>query len=104
MEARQHNDHFERFRLKNSEQRFVLILGDFLAGTIALFLSLFIWAQIDSLDFSAAFFRDRVDTWFYFLPILWIALLVDTYDLGKAGKFKSTLKGVIISLAIAVVV
>lgn len=104
MEARQHNDHFERFRLKNSEQRFILILGDFLAATIALFLSLFIWAQIDSLDFSAAFFRDRVDTWFYFLPIIWIVLLVDTYDLGKAGKFKSTLKGVIIALAIAVAI
>lgn len=75
-----------------------------MAGTIALFLTLFIWAQIDSLDFSAAFFRDRVDVWFYFLPIFWVILLIDTYDLGKAGKFKSTLKGVIIALAIAVAI
>lgn len=101
MEARKHNNHYERFRLKNSEQRFVLILGDILAATIALFLSLYIWAQVDSLDFSGAFFRDRVDTWFYFLPVFWVVLLIDTYDLGKAGKFKSTLKGVVIALIVA---
>jgi exopolysaccharide biosynthesis polyprenyl glycosylphosphotransferase len=101
MEVRRQSNHYERFRLQKSEQRFILILGDVLAGTIALFLALFIWAQADALDFTAAFFRDRVDTWFYFLPLFWVLLLVDTYDLGKAGKFKSTIKGVAIALIIA---
>jgi len=101
MEGRRQSNHYERFRLKNSEQRFILILGDILAGVIALFLALFIWAEFDLLDFTAAFFRDRVDTWFYFLPLMWVVLLIDTYDLGKAGKFKSTLKGVIIALVVA---
>lgn len=95
------NNHYERFRLQNSEQRFILIAGDLLAGGIALVLSLLIWARTDSLDFSAEFFRTRVDTWFYLLPIFWIILLVDTYDLGKAGKFRSTLKGVVIALIVA---
>ena len=101
MEGRRQSSHYERFRLKNSEQRFILILGDILAGVIALFLALYIWAEFDLLDFTAAFFRDRVDTWFYFLPLIWVVLLIDTYDLGKAGKFKSTLKGVIIALIVA---
>lgn len=101
MIARKKSNHYERFRLQNSEQRFILILGDLLAGAIALFLSLFIWAQADALDFTAEFFRTRVDTWFYFLPLIWMVLLVDTYDLGKAGKFKSTLKGVAIALIVA---
>lgn len=101
MTARKNNSHYERFRLQNSEQRFILILGDLLAGTVALFLALFVWAQADSLDFTAEFFRTRVDTWFYILPLIWMILLVDTYDLGKAGKFKSTLKGVVIALIVA---
>lgn len=101
MTTRSSNNHYERFRLQNSEQRFILILGDLLAGTIALFLALFVWARADSLDFTAEFFRTRVDTWFYFLPIIWMVLLVDTYDLGKAGKFRSTLKGVAVALIVA---
>jgi hypothetical protein len=55
MEGRRQSNHYERFRLKNSEQRFILILGDILAGVIALFLALFIWAEFDLLDFTAAF-------------------------------------------------
>ncbi len=101
MTSKRINNHYERFRLQNSEQRFILILGDIIAGTLALILALYIWARVDALDFTAEFFRTRVDTWFYLLPLIWVVLLIDTYDLGKAGKFKSTLKGVVIALFVA---
>ena len=42
MTSKRINNHYERFRLQNSEQRFILILGDIIAGTLALILALYI--------------------------------------------------------------
>ncbi|HOF25409.1 MAG TPA: hypothetical protein PK982_04010, partial [Anaerolineaceae bacterium] len=84
-----------RWRLKQSEQRALLILGDLMAGYLALLVALYFWAAGDAwLQFSLEFLKTRPDTWFYFLPILWIILLVDTYDVNKAGNMQLTMRGV----------
>ena len=84
-----------RWRLKQSEQRALLILGDLIAGYLALLVALYFWAAGDAwLQFSLEFLKTRPDTWFYFLPILWIILLVDTYDVNKAGNMQLTMRGV----------
>ena len=36
-------NHTTKFRLKPSELRFILVLGDFLAASIALVISLYVW-------------------------------------------------------------
>jgi exopolysaccharide biosynthesis polyprenyl glycosylphosphotransferase len=94
----------QRWRLVPSEQRFVLVLSDVFAGIVALLLALFVWSLIDpSSEFSIEFLRNRIPIWFYFLPLIWVLLLVDSYDLRKASKFKSVFRSVVLATAIATV-
>ena len=94
----------QRWRLVPSEQRFVLVLSDVFAGIVALFLALFVWSLIDpSSEFSVEFLRNRIPIWFYFLPLIWVLLLVDSYDLRKASKFKSAFRSVVLATAIATI-
>src|SRR5690606_16072759 len=58
-----------------------------------------IWARGDTwLGLSIAFLRERIPVWFYFLPLLWMVLMADSYDIRKAGNLKLTLKSLGISL------
>jgi hypothetical protein len=84
-----------RLRLQPSEHRFILILGDITAAVLALFIALYLWSTGAAwMNFSMEFLRTRPDAWFYFLPGIWIALMVDNYDLNKAGSLKLTLKAI----------
>jgi len=60
-----------RWRLKPSEQRFVLILGDLIAGYLALTVALYMWAAGDAwLHFSLEFLKNRPEIGFIFFPSL----------------------------------
>lgn len=84
-----------KVRLKPSEQRFILILGDFLAASIALIIALYVWASGDSwYHFSVEFLKYRAPAWFYLLPFIWLILLVDTYDTSKSTNLRQTLRGI----------
>ena len=53
--------HTTKFRLKPSELRFILVLGDFLAASIALLIALYIWASGDSwYHFSVEFLKYQI--------------------------------------------
>ena len=83
------------WRLPPAERRVVLILGDLLVSGLALLISLYFWGARDNwLDFSLAFLRERPPYWFYLLPVGWLLLLVELYDLRRAGRRKDTLAGV----------
>lgn len=85
----------ERWFLRPSEQRLVLIIGDIFATVLALFLSLALWAAGDDwLSFNTDFLLNRPPFWFYLLPLIWIILLVEIYELKRANKFIDTLKGI----------
>ena len=87
--------HTTKFRLKPSEQRFILVLGDFLAASIALLVALYVWASGDSwYRFSVEFLKYRAPAWFYLLPFIWLILLVDTYDTRKSANLRQTLRGI----------
>lgn len=95
-------------RLKKGESRFILLLGDIIFASIALLIALYFWAQDDWLKFSLEFVVQRPPNWFYILPIGWIILLIDIYDIQRASKREDTIKGVslaaLISLGIYLVV
>lgn len=58
-------------------------------------ISLIVWAaNADWLGFSLAFLSRRVPWWYYFLPFLWLVLMVENYDLHRAASRKATLKGI----------
>ncbi len=86
----------QRWHLRSSEQRFLLILGDLLAGILALLIAWFVWGTSSSewLGFNLEFLRTRPPFWFYILPFLWLILMIELYDLKRAHKLMDTLKGI----------
>lgn len=87
------------WRLRPGEQRLLLIFGDLLMGAIALLAGIYVWWAGDAwLDvFNLEFFRLRVQVWFYFLPVTWVILLIETYDLHRSSNWTRTLRAVIIA-------
>lgn len=84
-----------KVRLKLSEQRFLLVLGDFFAALLALLIALYVWGSGDSwYRFSIEFLKYRAPAWFYLLPVIWIILQVDTYDSQKSTNLRQTLRGI----------
>ena len=85
-----------RWRMGAGERRIILIVGDFIAAASAAFLALYLWAQIDWLGFSLVFVRFRA-VWFFFLPVIWLLLMINNYDMIRASSWGETLRGVLFS-------
>lgn len=87
-----------RWRLRPPERITLLLLGDLTTGILALLTSLYYWSMGDEwLRFSWEFLKTRPPFWFYLLPILWLILLVELYDIHRASRLRSTLQGVFIA-------
>ncbi len=92
-----------RFRLEQGEQRSLLVFGDLLAAILALGAALLFWAEGDTwFGLTLEFLRTRIPGWFYLLPLLWMVLLVESYDVRKSSNLMSTLKTLTISFIVAV--
>jgi exopolysaccharide biosynthesis polyprenyl glycosylphosphotransferase len=63
---------------------------------LAAFLALGLWAQLDWLGFTWEFVTARAE-WFVLLPLVWIALLVNLYDLRRASNLRRTVRGIILA-------
>lgn len=84
-----------RWRIRPEERRIILMAGDLLVTIIALFIALYFWAMGDRwLNFSIQFLRERPATWFWFLPVLWMLLIVELYDVRRAGRRLDTFRGI----------
>jgi len=101
-------------RLRPSEQRFILVVGDLLVSSIAMGLSLYIWyqlvlsrevARLIERGFSElraermaqSIIQLNAPVWFYLLPLAWILLMVDSYDPHSAANWKKTLRGIAVA-------
>ena len=74
------------------------MIGDLLMAMVACVLALYFWASGERfLGFSVAFLQERVPAWFYLLPFLWLILLVELYDIHKAGDWGDTVRGVAVA-------
>ncbi|TFG48340.1 MAG: hypothetical protein E4H33_04340, partial [Anaerolineales bacterium] len=84
-----------RFRFRFVERRVMLINGDIFAEVLSLITALFIWgSEAQPQGFSFSFVRERVPGWFYLLPLIWLFLLIELYDIRKASSWSRTLQGV----------
>ncbi len=91
-------------RLRPSEQRFILLLGDFIASAIALFGALYIWREYNRIALIAKGLTERqierfqisieIPIWFYALPLIWLLLLVDSYEVHTAASWRKTLRSI----------
>ncbi len=85
----------KRWYLKASERRSLLIFGDIVVASLALLFALYFWAAGDAwMDFSLEFIRTRPPFWYFLIPLFWLILMVELYDLQRAGSLVETLKGI----------
>lgn len=85
-------------RLRNTERRLILLFGDAVASGIALIAALYLWASRDQwLSFSTKFFEERPPAWFWFLPLFWLILMIELYDIRRANRRMDTVRGIIIA-------
>jgi exopolysaccharide biosynthesis polyprenyl glycosylphosphotransferase len=86
------------WRVRPREQRTILVTGDLVVSVLALIGGLFVWGQRDSwLKFSLNFLKQRVEFWFYLLPLIWIVFMVELYDLHAAKNLRKTITGIAIA-------
>jgi len=89
------NSKRKRWHLRASERVMILLIGDFLMAGLALFLALYLWAAGDAwMSFSLEFIIERPPLWYFMLPIFWVILLVELYDVYRASNPRETLKGI----------
>lgn len=90
------------WRITTSERRFILFLGDLIIAAIALLFALYFWAMKDQwMDFTWQFLRERPPEWYYFMPFMWIGLLLELYDVRRASRRADTIKGIALTAGIS---
>jgi exopolysaccharide biosynthesis polyprenyl glycosylphosphotransferase len=93
--------HTSLWRLRIGERQVFLVFGDLLVSLISLFLSLYYWGMNERfIGFSREFLEKRVPLWFYILPLIWILIMVELYDVHRASDWGKTVKGVAIAAII----
>ncbi|HBY08056.1 MAG TPA: sugar transferase [Chloroflexi bacterium] len=92
------------WRMHDGERRALLLAGDFVVGLIALAIGLVVWAaNAQWYGFTMAFLRDLVAGWFYLLPLAWLLLMINLYDVHKAANWRRTMQGVAVAALIGFV-
>lgn len=96
-------------RLRPSEQRTILIVGDLIASAGAMFLSLYIWYEFSlyrliQIGLTPGRAARTLETnninypiWFYILPVVWLLLMVDSYEVHTAGSWRKTLRAIAVA-------
>jgi exopolysaccharide biosynthesis polyprenyl glycosylphosphotransferase len=91
-----------RWQLRTTERRMLLVVGDMLAAIIATIAALALWSRFDYLTLSEEFVRARAG-WFVLLPIVWVLLLINSYDVRRAASWSETLKDVITAAGVGTI-
>jgi len=92
------------WRLRPSERRIILFMGDLFVGFLSLMVGLYFWGQSDWLHFSWAFLQQRPPFWFYLMPFIWLLfLLVELYEIHRSNSIRETIKGILFSAVIVAV-
>lgn len=94
-----HKSNPRQWRLLPDERRVILMTGDFIVSLIAVIIAILLWSGPDWLGLSLEFLRDRIPWWFYLLPLLWMFLLMELYDVQHASNIRHTLTGILFSAA-----
>lgn len=105
----EHFSHSNKIRLGSPEQRIILVFGDLLASLISLSTSLYIWKEYSwrtllatgiTLKKAENIFSLDIQFWVYFLPLIWLLLLIELYEPINAANRKKTQRGIIIAAII----
>ncbi len=108
-------------RLRPSEHRVILFIGDLLMGFISVISAIETWKQYNIYVEATAlverngiamdrarqlveeFLVIRVPFWFYLLPVIWVVLLVELYEPHVAGSGRKTTRGIVIAALLGLI-
>ena len=92
------------WQLRIGERRALLITGDLVMGITSLVVALVYWgSNVRFIEFNLEFLRTRVPFWFYLLPFIWLILLIELYDVHRAGDWRKTVRGVAVAALLGVI-
>lgn len=89
------------WQLRPGERRLLIIVGDILFSWIAFVIAVYVWAvaQVQFIPLMD-FIQSKLENWFFLLPIVWIILLVDSYDSRTSTDFQKTIRSISVSALI----
>ena len=104
------------FRLRSSEHRILLILGDLVASIASDFAAIYVWRLYLYYKLISDHLKSdrsghgtlvtlsvKIPLWFYLLPLGWLLLMVELYDPHIAANWRKTLRGIAIAAFIGIV-
>lgn len=101
-------------RLRPSEHRGLLFVGDLLMAIASDFAAIFTWREYQRYILFADDLKPKVveqlmqniniPVWFYLLPIAWILLMIELYEPHTAANWRRTVRGIAIAAFIGIVV
>jgi exopolysaccharide biosynthesis polyprenyl glycosylphosphotransferase len=92
-------------RLRPGEQRALLFFGDLLMATLAVLVGVYLWSIGDQwINFSLDFFRLRVPWWFYGIPLAWMLMLLDIYELHRAANWRRTVRAISLAAIVGMII
>jgi len=103
-----------RLRLRPSEHRTLLFLGDLLMAVAAVFAAIFSWREYQRYVLLADELKPRIveqllqniniPFWFYLLPLAWLLLMIELYEPHTAANWRKTLRGISIAAFVGIVI
>jgi exopolysaccharide biosynthesis polyprenyl glycosylphosphotransferase len=93
-------------RLRPSEQRTILLVGDFIASVAAMAGAIYFWYEYSLYrliesgvkpNIAERIVQLEVPLWFYILPLAWLLLMVDSYEIHTASNWRKTLRGIAVA-------
>ena len=93
-------------RLRPSEQRTILLVGDFIASVAAMAGAIYFWYEYSLYrliesgvkpNIAERIVQLEVPFWFYVLPLAWLLLMVDSYEIHTASNWRKTLRGIAVA-------
>ncbi len=91
------------WKVRPSDRRAILLFVDLLIAGISVAGGLIFWGQLDIANqlpspgwtpTFADFIQNRVDPWYYILPLFWLILMADLYDIHRANNWRKTFNGI----------
>jgi exopolysaccharide biosynthesis polyprenyl glycosylphosphotransferase len=103
-----------RLRLRPSEHRALLFIGDLLMAIVSDFAASLTWREYQRYVLISNDLRPRVieqllknldiPFWFYLLPLAWLLLMIELYEPHNASSWSKTIRGIAIAAFIGLVV
>ena len=101
------NHQASRLRLRPSEHRGLLFVGDLLMAIVSDFAAIYTWQEYQRYILLADNLKPKVveqlmeniniPVWFYLLPIAWLLLMIELYEPHRAANWRKTVRGIAIA-------